>query len=250
MTLTLTRFFSLMGFVLSLTMAQDMGENLHDSSDAKTKAIMIIAITTCVGLPLMLSIFYLLIRLPLGAYVQILFKGEYTLTREIEIKAPIEQVFDVVTTARLWPNFYPETVAVGGVTDHPFVRGDLVIEKFMMMGWLYVVFNYTVEQYNKPWGIIFSTPVEYVNDFIDLLFGPFVSRFMGEFTYQLRERTLGDDSRITHWTRHLRFYHKGGYLGVTALVWRFFTCLHIRSQMRGATMFVENTRYAIEHSLI
>jgi len=156
---TAITMMSLMGLIFG-THGETMGVRTDDSSDMnRSMSIVIPIVATCVGLPLILMIVYIIFRLPLGAYLRIIFTGEYTLVREVEIKAPIEKVFDVVTTARLWTNFYPETVAVGGVTDRPFVRGDVIIEKFMMMGYLYIVFNYTVEQYNKPWGVVFSTPV-------------------------------------------------------------------------------------------
>ena len=37
-------------------------------------------------------------------------------------------VFDLVTTARLWPRWHPASRAVGGVTERPYARGDLIHE--------------------------------------------------------------------------------------------------------------------------
>jgi len=48
---------------------------------------------------------------------------------EIDIEGPIEQVFDVVTTARHWTEWHPATISVGGVTERPVALGDLVHER-------------------------------------------------------------------------------------------------------------------------
>src|SRR4051812_22779108 len=42
----------------------------------------------------------------------------------VPILGPAEAVFDLVTTARFWPDWQPATLAVGGVTERPFGPGD------------------------------------------------------------------------------------------------------------------------------
>ncbi|HEU4344553.1 MAG TPA: SRPBCC family protein [Candidatus Binatia bacterium] len=39
-----------------------------------------------------------------------------------------EAVFDLVTTARFWPQWHPATTGVSGVTERPYLLGDRIIE--------------------------------------------------------------------------------------------------------------------------
>jgi Polyketide cyclase / dehydrase and lipid transport len=47
---------------------------------------------------------------------------------------PIEAVFDIVTTARFWPQWHPATRGVDGDTDHPALLGDRIIEHVTIAG--------------------------------------------------------------------------------------------------------------------
>jgi hypothetical protein len=38
-------------------------------------------------------------------------------------------VFDLITTARFWPQWHPASVAVGGVTERPYGLGDRIYER-------------------------------------------------------------------------------------------------------------------------
>jgi len=42
---------------------------------------------------------------------------------QVTIGGPPERVFDLVTTARYWPDWHPATLAVGGVTERPMALG-------------------------------------------------------------------------------------------------------------------------------
>ncbi|MEZ4674163.1 MAG: SRPBCC family protein [Caldilineaceae bacterium] len=44
----------------------------------------------------------------------------------VRIDGPIEAVFDLVTTARYWPDWHPSTISVGGVIARPYQLGDSV----------------------------------------------------------------------------------------------------------------------------
>jgi uncharacterized protein YndB with AHSA1/START domain len=46
----------------------------------------------------------------------------------VTIDGSPEAVFDLVTTARFWPQWHPATRAVGGVTERPFQVGDRIHE--------------------------------------------------------------------------------------------------------------------------
>lgn len=45
------------------------------------------------------------------------------------IEGPPEAVFDLVTTARFWPQWHPATTAVSGVIERPYLLGDRIIER-------------------------------------------------------------------------------------------------------------------------
>ncbi len=47
----------------------------------------------------------------------------------ITIAGAPEAVFDLVTTARFWPQWHPATKAVGGVIERPYRQGDQIYER-------------------------------------------------------------------------------------------------------------------------
>lgn len=47
----------------------------------------------------------------------------------VPIEGRPEAVFDLVTTARFWPQWHPATTAVSGVTQRPYLLGDRIIEQ-------------------------------------------------------------------------------------------------------------------------
>lgn len=51
------------------------------------------------------------------------------ISNSIRIEGPAEAVFDLVTTARFWPQWHPATRDVGGVTERPYLLGDTVHER-------------------------------------------------------------------------------------------------------------------------
>lgn len=74
-----------------------------------------------------------------NAFSRILVKGSVKNREEAESVASVintvtiggaaAPVFDLVTTARFWPQWHPASQAVGGVTQRPFQLGDLVHER-------------------------------------------------------------------------------------------------------------------------
>jgi uncharacterized protein YndB with AHSA1/START domain len=54
--------------------------------------------------------------------------------KTILIKAPIEQVFDYVTTPGNWPDWHPSSLHVSGATDHSLEPGEQVTEEFRVAG--------------------------------------------------------------------------------------------------------------------
>ena len=47
----------------------------------------------------------------------------------VTIAGPADAVFELVTTARFWPQWHPATQAVGGVTERPYGLGDRIHER-------------------------------------------------------------------------------------------------------------------------
>ncbi len=47
----------------------------------------------------------------------------------VSIVGPAVAVFDLVTTARFWPEWHPASRAVGGVIQRPYQMGDLIHER-------------------------------------------------------------------------------------------------------------------------
>ncbi len=47
----------------------------------------------------------------------------------VTIAGAAEPVFDLVTTARFWPEWHPASEAVGGVTQRPFQLDDVIHER-------------------------------------------------------------------------------------------------------------------------
>jgi uncharacterized protein YndB with AHSA1/START domain len=52
----------------------------------------------------------------------------------IQIRQPIERVFDFVTTAGNWPRWHPSSLGVTGATDHPGLLGEKITEEFLVAG--------------------------------------------------------------------------------------------------------------------
>jgi uncharacterized protein YndB with AHSA1/START domain len=46
----------------------------------------------------------------------------------IDIRAPIERVFDYATTAGNWPRWHPASLAVSGASDHSAAPGERITE--------------------------------------------------------------------------------------------------------------------------
>ena len=47
----------------------------------------------------------------------------------VTINGAPKAVFDLITTARLWPQWHPATKGVGGVVERPYGLGDMIHER-------------------------------------------------------------------------------------------------------------------------
>jgi uncharacterized protein YndB with AHSA1/START domain len=64
-------------------------------------------------------------RMPAGAAE----KTQASVVNAATIEGPPEAVFDLVTTARFWPQWHPATTGVSGVTERPYLLGDRIVER-------------------------------------------------------------------------------------------------------------------------
>ena len=55
--------------------------------------------------------------------------GMTAVINTVTIKGPPKAVFDLITSARLWPQWHPATKAVGGIVERPYALGDLIHER-------------------------------------------------------------------------------------------------------------------------
>lgn len=67
----------------------------------------------------------------------------------VTIAGEVEPVFDLVTTARFWPQWHPATEAVGGVTERPYRLADLVWEQGKISSLQFQI-TWKVAEYLRP----------------------------------------------------------------------------------------------------
>ena len=54
--------------------------------------------------------------------------------KTVQISAPMEYVFDYVTTPGNWPEWHPSSLGVSGATDHSLEPGEEVTEEYRVAG--------------------------------------------------------------------------------------------------------------------
>src|SRR5438046_7082022 len=55
--------------------------------------------------------------------------GMTAVVNTVTINGAPKAVFDLITTARLWPQWHPATKGVGGGVERPYGLGDLIHER-------------------------------------------------------------------------------------------------------------------------
>jgi uncharacterized protein YndB with AHSA1/START domain len=68
---------------------------------------------------------------------------------EVVIDGPLHEVFDVITSARFWPQWHVLTRAVAGVVERPFQKGDRIYE-FVRTPVGPVELDYQVVELDRP----------------------------------------------------------------------------------------------------
>jgi Polyketide cyclase / dehydrase and lipid transport len=78
-----------------------------------------------------------------------------TITNAIAIRGLAGPVFDLATTARLWPRWHPATRAVAGVTERPYQLGDLIHED-IEVGGVAARVVWRVTEHDRPHRVTFQ----------------------------------------------------------------------------------------------
>jgi uncharacterized protein YndB with AHSA1/START domain len=65
----------------------------------------------------------------LGAAAEKNTSGMTAVVNTVTINGAPKAVFDLITMARLWPQWHPATKGVGGVVERPYGLGDLIHER-------------------------------------------------------------------------------------------------------------------------
>ncbi len=73
---------------------------------------------------------------------------------------PISAVFDVVTTARFWPEWHPATRSVEGDIGHPARLGDQIIEHVTIAG-IHGSGTWTVVEHERPHRLVLETDLAF-----------------------------------------------------------------------------------------
>ncbi len=71
----------------------------------------------------------------------------------ITIDGNLEGVFDIITTARFWPQWHPATTEVGGVTQRPYQLGDRIHERGRIRNKDYLI-TWKVTEYIRPTHVV------------------------------------------------------------------------------------------------
>jgi hypothetical protein len=76
-----------------------------------------------------------------------------TIVSETTIDGPAGPIFDLITSARFWSQWYPATSAVFGVTERPYRLGDVIHERVNFAG-LEIVVSWRVEEHVSPTRVV------------------------------------------------------------------------------------------------
>jgi hypothetical protein len=101
----------------------------------------------------------------------------------IAIDGPAGPVFDLATTARLWPRWHPATRAVAGVTERPYQLGDLIHEDIEVAGVAARV-TWRVTEHDRPRRTVFQRDVPLTRITYTLRQNGDVTEFRREVEYE------------------------------------------------------------------
>src|SRR5574341_2085247 len=78
-------------------------------------------------------------------------------TKAILIQGPIERIFDIVTTAKHWPQGHPATISVSGAIAQPMQRGDKIRER-ARIGGIIAENEWNVTEQKRPSRVVLKMP--------------------------------------------------------------------------------------------
>jgi Polyketide cyclase / dehydrase and lipid transport len=74
----------------------------------------------------------------------------------VRIAGPAGPVFDLITSARFWPEWHPASQAVGGVTQRPYQLGEVIHERAQFAGRDFQVM-WTVVEHVRPSRVVLQS---------------------------------------------------------------------------------------------
>lgn len=86
-------------------------------------------------------------------------------TNSIGLRGEPAAIFDLVTTARYWPQWHPATVGVSGQIDNPMRFGDVIRER-ALIGGMEAENDWTVTRLERPHLIVLSMPKTRLGDLL------------------------------------------------------------------------------------
>ena len=104
-------------------------------------------------------------------------------TTKISIHGTPERVFDLVTTAKYWPQWHPATVAVSGQIEHPMQMGDVIRER-ARIGGVEGEGDWKVVEHERPRRVVMRVPGTQVGD-VQITYGFVTHGDEVEFTRSL-----------------------------------------------------------------
>jgi uncharacterized protein YndB with AHSA1/START domain len=83
--------------------------------------------------------------------------------KSITINGLLERVFDLVTTAKYWPQWHPATEGVSGAVEQPMKLGDKIIERARIGGRVGEG-EWTVAVHDRPHRVVLQLPATAFGD--------------------------------------------------------------------------------------
>jgi hypothetical protein len=81
-----------------------------------------------------------------------------SIVNSIKIAGPVEAIFDLVTSARFWPEWHPASQGVGGVTQRPYRLGDTIREK-VRIGPSDFQVTWNVVEHERPTRVVLDSQI-------------------------------------------------------------------------------------------
>lgn len=84
-------------------------------------------------------------------------------TRSVLLSGKADWVFDLVTTAKYWPQWHPATIRVSGAIENPMRLGDVIRERARIAG-MEAEGDWTVAEIERPTRVVLKMPATRLGD--------------------------------------------------------------------------------------